>query len=72
MFFKKSCISIAEIKDFYDKDNYITVSGCLFFDDMNMGNVTKAFSYSINVFHVSPSSLEGSTKKNSYWITGVE
>ena len=59
-------------KDFYDKDNYITVSGCLFFDDMNMGNVTKAFSYSINVFHVSHSSLNESTKKISCWITGVE
>ena len=31
--------------------------------DVNMGNVTKAFSYSFNVFHVSHSSVEGGPER---------
>ena len=49
-------------KDFYHEDNYIAVHGCLLRDGMSMGKITKAFSYSFNVFHVSHSSVEGGTE----------
>ena len=37
-----------------------------------MGKLTKAFSYSFKVFHVSDSSVERGTGKISDWITGVK
>ena len=37
-----------------------------------MEKVTKAFSYSFNVLHVSHASVEGSTGKIDDWITGVK
>ena len=50
-------------KKIYEEDNYITVTGYLLRDGMNMGKVTKAFSYSFYVFHASHSSVEGGTGK---------
>ena len=52
--------------------NYIAVIGCLLRYGMSMGKVTKAFSYSFNVSHVSPSFVEGGTGKISDWITEAE
>ena len=49
----------------YDEDNYIAVHRCLLRDGMSMRKVTKAFSYSFNVFHVSHSYVEGGTGKIS-------
>ena len=46
----------------------IAVTGCLLRDGMSMGKVTKVFSYSFSMFHVSHSSVEGGTGKISDWI----
>ena len=46
-------------KDFYNEDNCMAVHGCLLLYGIRIGKATKACSYSFNVFHVPPSSVEG-------------
>ena len=58
-------IFICRRKYFHDEDNNITVTRYLLRDGMSMEKVTKAFSYSFNVFHVLHSSAEGGTGKIS-------
>ena len=56
---------ICRRKDFHDEGNNIAVNRYLLLDGMSMGKVTKGFSYSFNVFHMSHSSTEGGTGKIS-------
>ena len=58
--------------DFFDEGNYYTVTRCLLLDDISMGKVTKALTYSFNVFDMFHSFLEGGTEKISDWITGAK
>ena len=51
--------------DFFDEGNYYTVTRCLLLDDISMGKVTKALTYSFNVFDMFRSFLEGGTEKIS-------
>ena len=48
-------------KDFHDEDNNLAVTKYLLRDGVSMVKVTKASSYSFNLFHVSHSSAEGGT-----------
>ena len=56
---------LQEKRFFHDEGNNIAVTRYLLHDGMSMGKVTKAFSYSFNVFHVPHSSAEGGTAKIS-------